>query len=153
MKTATALAAHQAPQPLAGEPEVCPGQVPLPIGGLPPLTRLTPQPQPDVSLRRRSAQFAQVIAEVLSGLRPARQVSSWLSPQVYEQLQRRLRRGTLHHPAKVASIHVDLITDEAAEVVVRLQSSVRSRAMAMRLEKTRDVRGMGRWHCTALSWA
>lgn len=155
MKTATALAARPAPKPLTGEGDVCPGQVPLPIGGLPPLTRIESETKPDISLRRRGGQFAQVIAEVLCGLRPIRQVSSWLSPHVYEQLQRRLRDtgGATQRPAKVASVHIELITEDAAEVVVRLESGGRSRAMAMRLEKTFNVRGLGRWHCTALSWA
>src|SRR5690625_6921189 len=91
MKSATALAARPAPQPLSSQSEVCPGQVPLPIGGFPPVTDIASQSRPDASLRQRSGQFAQVIAEVLSGLRPARQVQSWLSPQVYNQLQRTLR--------------------------------------------------------------
>src|SRR5699024_2250009 len=93
MKSATALAARPAPQLLSSQNEVCPGQVPLPIGGFPPVTDIASQSRPDASLRQRSGQFAQVIAEVLSGLRPARQVQSWLSPQVYNQLQRTLRRA------------------------------------------------------------
>lgn len=155
MKTATALAARPAPQPLAGETDICPGQVPLPIGGLPPITQIDPEPRPDVSLRRRSGQFAQVISEVLAGLRPVRQVSSWLSPPVYEQLQLRLRIAHQHaqRPSKVASVHLELITDDIAEVVARLESSGRSQAMAMRLEKTVTMRGLTRWYCTALSWA
>lgn len=155
MKGATALAARPAPQPLSSQSEVSPGQVPLPIGGFPPVTHIATQSQPDASLRQRSGQFAQVIAEVLSGLRPARQVQSWLSPQVYNQLQRTLRRPNRHrqHPIKVASVHIDLVTADAAEVVVRLESRGRSHAMALRLEKVVSVRGLGRWHCTALSWA
>lgn len=155
MKSATALAARPAPQPLSSQSEVCPGQVPLPIGGFPPVTDIASQSRPDASLRQRSGQFAQVIAEVLSGLRPARQVQSWLLPQVYNQLQRTLRRANRgkQHPVKVASVHIDLITAGAAEVVVRMESRGRSHAMALRLEKVVSMRGLGRWHCTALSWA
>src|SRR5699024_11125677 len=109
MKTATALAARPAPQPLSSEAEVCPGQVPLPIGAFPPVTQIASESQPDASLRQRSGQFAQVIAEVLAGMRPPRQVSTWLSPQVYQQLQRKLQ-GSVNRrkgPTKVASVHID----------------------------------------------
>lgn len=157
MRTATALAV--APLLLPGRDEDV--QPPLPF---PHLRPVLPAPVERASvdevghpLRERAGRFMQALAEVLSGIRPARQLSPWVAPAVYQQLLDELesdrpvtRRGA---GVRVVSVHVAMVNAETAEIAARMVRRGRSHAIAVRLELQRDARGHAVWRCTALSWA
>lgn len=101
-----------------------------------------------------SAQIAQAIVEVMSGLRPAAQVVRWTTPQVYAVVARRgalaaRRRASGARAstgrAMVRSVHVCEPADGVAECSVVVSEGQRVRAMAVRLSG-QD----GRWRVEAL---
>lgn len=162
MNTVTSLLVHAAPEPFFGAAAIPPGQIPLPLAGFPQL-RLTPTPAEAgvaEALRERAATFMQILVEVLTGERPSRQLGVWMSPDVYQQLQRRLliegrapRHARLSTGTRIASVHVSMVTDTTAEIAARMTRAGRSRALAVRLELQTSLRGIRQWHCTALTWA
>ena len=161
MRTATALAATPATSSwLAPRGDHLPVQEPLPFPGVAPVLPAPVERDDSGPLRHRCARFMQALVEVLSGDRPARQMATWLAPDVYESLSRRLmahtraarapqRRGT----ARLVSIHVAMVTPEVAEIAARMVHRGRSRAIAVRLEPHTTHRGDQVWRCTALEWA
>lgn len=161
MKTATSLLVRTAPEPRFGLSSVAADQVPLPLAGPSPLGPTTLQVgDPASPLHGRASQFMQVLVEVLSGERPARQLGAWMSPDVYEQLQRRLhalsrepQRSRVSIGARVVSVHVAMISESTAEIAARMTQGGRSRALAVRLEIHTTLRGLRQWRCTALTWA
>lgn len=161
MNTVTSLLVHAAPEPFFGTSSTLPGQIPLPLAGFPQLT-LVPAPDTGVTelLQRRASRFMQILVEVLTGERSARQLAVWMSPEVFGQLQRRLRDEgrdprlrQLSTGTHIASVHVAMITETSAEVAARMTRAGRSRALAVRLELHTSMRGTRQWHCTALTWA
>lgn len=162
MKTATSLLVRTAPEPRFGLSSSAPEQVPLPLAGITQLT-LAPMVATDPShnpLQERAAHFMQVLVEVLTGERPVRQLGVWMSPDVYEQLQRRLaaharapQRQRIHAGSRIVSVHVAMVTESTAEVAARMAQGGRSRALAVRLELQANSRGVRQWRCTALTWA
>ena len=164
MRAATAITSRPATPRFAGPEETTIGQVPLPFPGTPPvlpvpLERAGPGPSARV-LRASSARFMQALTEVLSGERPARQMAAWMTPDVYTQLSARLvlrarlpRRAGVGTGARIASVHLSAVSEEAVEVAGRMVHRGRSRALAVRLELTRTHRGERVWMCTALEWA
>lgn len=161
MKTATSLLVRTAPEPRFGLSSVAADQVPLPLGGSSKLT-LVPQPAGSQgnSLQGRAAHFMQVLVEVLTGERPARQLGAWMSPDVYDQLQQRLhassrgpQRSRVNAGSRIVSVHVAMVSETTAEIAARMSHGGRSRALAVRLELYTSLRGQRQWRCTALTWA
>ena len=164
MKIATNLLAPATITPFAGpqaEPvEPAAGQIPLPFPGMTPVLPAPVERGDARVIRERSARFMQALVEVLSGERPVRQMAAWMAPDVYAQLTARL---TLHarvplrarsgRGARVVSVHVAMVHDEAAEIAGRMVHRGRSRAIAVRLELQTTHRGERVWKCTALVWA
>ena len=164
MKTATTLLAPAPVTAFAGpstEPvEPALGQIPLPFPGMSPVLPAPLERGDARVVRERSARFMQALVEVLSGERPVRQMAAWMAPDVYAQLTARL---TLHarvplrarsgRGARSASVHVAMVSDEAAEIAGRMVHRGRSRAVAVRLELRTTHRGDKVWKCKALVWA
>lgn len=138
-----------------------PEQMPLPI----PVPRtLLPAPVERGAvqtgeLRHRSARFMQAIAEVIAGVRPARQLSPWMTREVHTELNDYVNR-TFHHGsgaqrqrAQVVSVHVFMVNEDAAEVAARMVLCGRSHAIAARLQHVHDPRERSVWRCTSLAWA
>jgi hypothetical protein len=167
VKTPTTLLAPVPVTPFAGpstdpvEPTL--GQIPLPFPGMTPvLPALVERGDARAvrAVRERSGRFMQALVEVLSGERPVRQMAAWMTPDVYTQLTTRL---TLHarvplrarsgRGARIVSVHVAMVNDEAAEIAGRMVHRGRSRAIAVRLELQTTHRGERVWKCAALVWA
>ncbi len=160
MKTATALLVPVVHPRFTGVVEPAHGQIPLPFPGMTPVLPVPIERGDARPLRERSARFMQALVEVLSGERPARQMAGWMAPDVYDQLSSRLtaharapRRTGLGRGARIVSVHVAMVNDEAAEIAGRMVHHGRSRALAVRLELQTNHRGEQVWRCTALTWA
>jgi Family of unknown function (DUF6459) len=120
-----------------------------PAGGVSPAmapTRrdLLPDPRP------WTARLAQAIAEVLAGARPAGQLSRVATLDVLALLERgagRLgaRPGSPPQRPIVGSVHVSEPCDGIAEACAVVDTGLRKRALAFRLEGID-----GQWRCTAL---
>lgn len=147
MITATALATD----PLG------PRQVPLPFAPSPPLVPVPVERGDASELRHRCARFTQALAEVITGIRPVRQLGPWLSRDVYEQLHRyvaeRFVAGGPRHSPRVVSVHIAMVDPGAAEIAARMVHRGRSHALAVRLQRGRDHQGRTTWRCTAAEWA
>lgn len=100
--------------------------------------------------------FALAIVEVIGGDRGPQQLMRWTSDDVYADLVRRCaalqrvsppdrRVRTLR--AQVRSVRVFCPTPHSAELAVHVRHGHRSRAIAARLELTRE-----RWCCVALQF-
>lgn len=138
------------------------GQMPLPLPGSAPVLPVPRARDDDTrirELRAPVARFMQGLTEVLAGGRPVRQMSPWMTTDVYAQLTRRLAaqaRAAGPRPptsARIASVHVSLAGQDAVEVAGRMVHRGRSRAVAVRLELRPSHRGTLVWTCTALAWA
>ncbi|MFO6451338.1 MULTISPECIES: Rv3235 family protein [unclassified Aeromicrobium] len=147
MITATALATD----PFA------PRQVPLPFTASAPLLPVPVERGDASELRHRCARFTQALAEVITGIRPVRQLGPWLSRDVYEQLHQyvadRFVSGGPRHSPRVVSVHIAMVEDGAAEIAARMVHRGRSHALAVRLQRGRDPQGRATWRCTAAEWA
>jgi hypothetical protein len=148
--SSTALAAHRGRQPAQGVLALVVSDGHLPVddeddfGPVP--TRSADLPDPVVWSRG----LAQVIVEVLAGLRPASQLLRWSTTVVHEQIRRlaaqaspELRR-TARRPV-VRSVRVCEPADGVAEVSAVVAGQHRTQALALRLEG-----GDGRWRVTVL---
>jgi hypothetical protein len=105
---------------------------------------LLPDPRP------WTARLAQAIAEVLAGARPASQLARVATLDVLQLLERgsgRLgaRAGTAAQRPIVGSVHVSEPREGIAEACAVVDTGVRKRALALRLEGVN-----GQWRCTAL---
>jgi hypothetical protein len=107
-----------------------------------------PAATPDVKVW--SGRLTQAIVEVFVGARAAAQLSPFTTLDVLHQLERWSGRLTTRdgRPAlqpRVMSVHVCEPRDRIAEVCAVVDTGLRRRAFALRLEA-----GDGRWTCTAL---
>ena len=120
-----------------------------PAGGVSPTAvptsrDLLPDPRP------WTARLTQAIAEVLAGARPAAQLSRVATLEVLQLLERGSGRlgarpgGPPQRPI-VSSVHVSEPCDGVAEVCAVVDTGLRKRALAFRLEGVN-----GHWRCTAL---
>ena len=108
----------------------------------------------DAEVRAWAARLAQAVVEAVALQRPVSQLVRWTAPNVYRDLERRVllvRRaatdaGRSVRP-QVRSIHVCRPTPTTAEVSVHVRHGVRSRAVAMRIERRGE-----RWQCTVLEF-
>lgn len=157
MRTATSLVVRTTPFPHTQSDAPAPGQYPLPLRGIPAATVEPPRSSATpAGTAQQAIRFTQALVEVLSGGRPLRQVASWMAPEVYDGLQRRLALGAGRGPvtrARLASVHTAVVEPGVLEVAARMVHAQRSRAVAVRLEHHTDRRGVRQWRCTALSWA
>jgi hypothetical protein len=160
MKTATSLLAPAPKVPFTEPIELANGQIPLPFPGMTPVLPAPIERGDARPIRARSARFMQAVVEVLSGERPVRQMAAWMAPDVYAQLTSRLAaharvplRSRSGRGARIVSVHVAMVSDEAAEIAGRMVHRGRSRAIAVRLELQTTPRGGQVWRCTALTWA
>ena len=130
-----ALMVHDGPMPADDEDDF--GPVP---------TRSADLPDPLVWSRR----LAQVVVEVLAGLRPASQLLRWTTTLVHEQVRKLAaqptaeQRRTTRRPV-VRSVRVCEPADGVAEVSAVVWGQYRTQALALRLEG-----GDGRWRITVL---
>ena len=95
-------------------------------------------------LRRMASALARAITEVLSGQRPALQLSRWLEDPPMRALTDAGRRYCREH-VTLASIRLQLTPRGSVEVALRLEKGRGSSAVAYRLDQRRE-----RWRCTAL---
>ena len=108
----------------------------------------------DQEVRSWAARFAQAVVEVVGGQRPASQLVRWAAPDVHRDLARRAhlvgltagRAGRSVRP-QVRSVHICRPSPTSAEVSVHVRHGMRSRALAMRLDRQGD-----RWTCTVLEF-
>ncbi|MGN6474104.1 MAG: Rv3235 family protein [Mycobacteriales bacterium] len=135
----------------------------LPLRLVPPAAAEDLEPTPDPASpapdpRRFVAAFAQGIAEVLMGVRPPQQLASATTLEVLGQLERNAGRlaprptapsaprSTAARPRpRVSSVRLCEPCPGVAEVCAVIDTGVRRRALALRLEAV-----AGRWHCTVL---
>lgn len=104
--------------------------------------------------------FAQAVVEIVGGDRPASQLVRWTSTDVYLDLRRRallVAQAGGHRPGerrvqpvrpRVHSVHACFVTPGIVESSVHVRYADRSRALAARFERRRDL-----WVCTALEFA
>jgi hypothetical protein len=165
--TVTRLApAEQPPFPVQGtlalelgcpQPEL-PDTPELRTAGLPRVEQVS-----DAEVRAWAGRLAQAVVECLAGRRPVSQLVRWTAPDVYRDLERRVRlvrEATTRSPAalrtpatdrlrpQVRSVHVCRPSATAAEVAVHVRHGARSRAVALRMERRDD-----RWLCTVLQFS
>lgn len=146
--------------PFELDEDALPAQLPLPLPGTAGAVLPVPQTRGRQELARELrapvTRFMQGLAEVLCGGRPARQLTAWMTPEVHAALvQRLLADGVSRVGARgrLASVHLSVVDDHAAEVAGRLVQDGRSRAVAVRFERVATPRGGQVWTCTALVWA
>jgi hypothetical protein len=142
---------------LGSAPPALPETPELTTTGLPRVEQVS-----DAEVRGWAARLAQAVVECLAGRRPVSQLVRWTAPDVYRDLDRRVRlvRGAttsspaaLRSPAadrlrpQVRSVHVCRPSATAAEVSVHVRHGARSRAVALRMERRGE-----RWICTVLQF-
>jgi uncharacterized protein DUF6459 len=117
------------------------------VGGQP----VTPTDIPDAE--RWAGRFLQAVIEVVSSDRPLTQLVRWTDRHVYAEIAQRKERVAQHRRPghvkltrqQVATVHIWQSASDSAEVAARITSGSRSRAIAARLDFSRD-----RWLCTAI---
>lgn len=132
-----------------------PTRVSVPLRLVPPAGDLSPATAPTrrdllPDPRPWTARLAQAIVEVLAGARPASQLSRVATLDVLQLLERgsgRLgaRPGVPAQRPIVGSVHVSEPRDGVAEACAVVDTGLRKRALALRLEGVN-----GQWRCTAL---
>jgi hypothetical protein len=132
-----------------------PTRVSVPLRLVPPAGDLTPAVSPTrrdllPDPRPWTARLAQAIVEVLAGARPASQLSRVATLDVLQLLERgsgRLgaRPGAPPQRPIIGSVHVSEPRDGVAEACAVVDTGLRKRALALRLEGVN-----GQWRCTAL---
>ncbi|WP_293785870.1 Rv3235 family protein [uncultured Aeromicrobium sp.] len=151
MLTATAFATERRP-----DRRELDDQIPLPFPPAPPVLPAPVERNGTGELRDRSARFVQAVVEVIHGHRPVRQLGPWMTVDVFEHLQDHLHQRRVRasrHRARLASVHVSMVRDGAAEIAGRMVHDGRSHAIALRLERDDAAPRGPMWRCTALTWA
>ena len=102
-------------------------------------------PEPDTApppVRRWAGRFVQALMEVLAGVRPVTQLTSWTSPDVYDRVRRRAAVPGGWPPGSsrggrpvVHSVRVTQPVPDATEVCAVIHAAGRARAVALRLER------------------
>lgn len=104
-------------------------------------------PEQGPALPRR---FAILLAEVLAGMRPERQVTPWLSKRATIHLHRLLPLFRTGHQPRVLRVLTARPTPEVVEMTMIAAIGPRPRAIAIRLEYTAQ---QARWQCTDIESA
>lgn len=104
-----------------------------------------------------SRQFAQVIAEILAGARPPRQLAPWTTERVRDRIGLLTQTLTPGQKPRIRRIVTSRPTARVVEMTVVLSFGPRSRALALRLEHLpgrRPAPGLparpARWLCTEI---
>lgn len=127
----------------------------------PPLVAVdSPEPRERDRLELWTRRFTQAAVEIVGGDRPVSQLLRWVTPTVYEDLDRRARlvraaaareggpgRVQAVRP-QVESIHTCWVTGGVVEACARVRYGRRCRAVAVRFERRND-----RWQAVALEFA
>lgn len=100
-----------------------------------------------------AGRFLQAVVEVVANDRPLTQLARWTDEQVYAEIGRRQQRVAAHRRSgqvragrqQVATVHLCQSAPDSVEVAARISTGGRSRAVAARLDYSRD-----RWVCTAI---
>jgi Family of unknown function (DUF6459) len=158
------LPSHRTALPAAG-PDRAPGGLSLADGGPGPAGSLSGPPPESAGARPAdgpdtgawTSLFAQALAEALAGSRPSRQIAPWTT----EQARRRIRQlGPLLQAGPrpvVRRVLTSAPRRDVVEMTVIIAVGPRTRAIAVRLERTRASParpGRGRpWICTVIEAA
>jgi hypothetical protein len=86
-----------------------------------------------------SRQFAVLLAEALAGVRPARQLLPWLSERGASHLRRLLPLFADGHRPHVARVLTAQPAEDVIEMTLVVTVGPRTRALAVRLERTRQA--------------
>jgi len=104
-----------------------------------------------------SRQFAQVIAEILGGTRPPRQLAPWTTERVRDRISLLTQTLAPGQKPRIQRIVTSRPTARVVEMTVVLSFGPRSRALALRLERRparRPAPGLpgrpARWLCTEI---
>ncbi len=128
------------PEP-AGVTAAGPAAQPRPSGARP------PAPDPGEVLAR---QFAVFLVECLAGIRPARQLTPWLSKRGSVHLHRLMPLFTDGHQPRVLRVLSARPAPDVIEMTMVVVTGPRTRALAVRLERAEDPQ---RWRCTDIETA
>ena len=136
--------------PVGLEPSVTAGALPGPgvVNPLPLNQGLALTREQGPALPR---QFAVLLAEVLAGVRPARQVKPWLSKRGTHHLHRLLPLFQNGHQPKVLRVLTTRPAPNIVEMTIIAIIGNRPRALAIRLEH--DGAAPTRWQCTDIESA
>ena len=96
-------------------------------------------------------QFAVLLAEVLAGMRPERQLTPWLSKRGTLHLHRLLPMFQTGHQPKVLRVIATRPAPSVVEMTIIAIIGPRPRALAIRLEHSGTQ--PGRWQCTDIESA
>jgi hypothetical protein len=135
--------------PLGHEPSVTAGALPGPgdVNSLPLNQGLALTLEQGPALPR---QFALLLAEVLAGVRPARQVTPWLSKRGTLHLHRLLPLFQNGHQPRVLRVRTTRPAPHIVEMTMIAVLAARPRALAIRLEHSGHP---ARWQCTDIESA
>ena len=95
-------------------------------------------------------QFAILLSETLAGVRPAQQLTPWLSQRATLHLHRLMPMFRIGHQPRVLRILTTRPTPDVVEMTVIAAFGPRPRALAIRLEHNPQH---SRWQCTDIESA
>ena len=100
-------------------------------------------------------QFAVFLIEGLAGVRPARQLLPWMSRRGSVHLHRLMPLFRAGHRPRVLRVLVTRPATDVIEMTVIVVTGPRTRALAVRLERTQPERAdqSSRWLCTDIEAA
>jgi Family of unknown function (DUF6459) len=111
--------------------------------------------RPQAAGRSWPQQFAVLLAETLTGARPAAQVLPWLSKRGSVQLHRLLPLFSSEHRPRVLRVLTTMPSKDVVEMTMVVLIGPRARALAVRLERAGEPGRTGwpdklaaRWLCT-----
>jgi hypothetical protein len=131
----------------------------VPKDGPPLVVPLTVAEHPAASKRTGpppwAGQFAVLLAETLTGVRPVRQVQPWLSQRGSVQLRRLLPLMRAAHRPRVLRVLTATPSPDVVEMTLVVLVGTRARALAVRLERSPNAgratlpgKPGERWLCT-----
>lgn len=97
--------------------------------------------------------FARLLTETLAGVRPPRQILPWLTDRSQAHLRKALPVLRCEQRPRVLRVLASWPADNVAELSVVVGLGPRTRALAVRLEKTARPGRQPRWLCTDIETA
>jgi hypothetical protein len=109
--------------------------------------------QPDAS--RWPSQFAQVLAETLTGSRPPAQIARWTTEQARRRISELCPVLAASHRPRIRRVIVSSPAADVIEMAMVVGLGTRVRAIAVRLERgaARSRSAVADWCCTAVETA
>lgn len=123
-------------------------QEPVPSAAPPDAGSIKPSPLDQGPALPR--QFAILLAEVLAGVRPARQLAPWLSKRGSLHLQQLMPLFKTGHQPRVLRVLTTRPAPNVVEMTMIVATGPRPRALAIRLEHSPQP---DRWQCTDIESA